>query len=124
MSYVHDLQTAIDALVRMNQSMPRLPGDDARGAVFVQRADLASPDAIGLLCASARAVLHGDRGTLAEQINHARELMPASAPPVRRVPPSAPAEAAPKRPYLEFFNGLGGFAANGREYVTILAGGG
>ena len=123
-SYVHDLQTTIDALVRMNQSMPRVPGDDARGAVFVQRADLASPDAIGLLCASARAVLHGDRGTLAEQINHARELMPAGRAPVRRVPPSVPGETAPKRPYLEFFNGLGGFAENGREYVTILEGGG
>src|SRR4030095_10124205 len=24
------------------------------------------------------------------------------------------------RPNLEFFNGLGGFAADGREYVTIL----
>ena len=123
-SYVHDLKTTIDALVRMNQSMPRLPGDDARGAVFVQRADLASPEAIGLLCASARAVLYGDRGTLAEQINHARELMPASPPPVRRVFPGAPAETAPKRPYLEFFNGLGGFAENGREYVTILEAGG
>src|SRR2546422_7803288 len=29
-------------------------------------------------------------------------------------------EAAPPRLDLEFFNGLGGFAADGREYVTIL----
>ena len=28
--------------------------------------------------------------------------------------------ASPPRPALEFFNGLGGFAADGREYVTIL----
>ena len=28
--------------------------------------------------------------------------------------------SAPPRPELEFFNGLGGFAAHGREYVTIL----
>jgi cyclic beta-1,2-glucan synthetase len=31
------------------------------------------------------------------------------------------AAAAPRRPDLEFWNGLGGFAAQGREYVTILA---
>jgi cyclic beta-1,2-glucan synthetase len=29
-------------------------------------------------------------------------------------------EVLPPRPDLEFFNGLGGFAADGREYVTIL----
>src|SRR2546422_2054389 len=29
-------------------------------------------------------------------------------------------EAAPPRLDLEFFNGLGGFAADGREYVTVL----
>ena len=39
-SYIQDLQIALDALVRMNQSMPRLASDDARGAVFALRADL------------------------------------------------------------------------------------
>jgi cyclic beta-1,2-glucan synthetase len=29
-------------------------------------------------------------------------------------------DADPPRPQLEFFNGLGGFAAEGREYVTVL----
>ena len=31
--------------------------------------------------------------------------------------------SSPPRPDLEFFNGLGGFAADGREYVTILGAG-
>ena len=39
-SYVQDLQIALDKLVRMNQSMPKLASDDSRGAVFVLRADL------------------------------------------------------------------------------------
>jgi len=37
-----------------------------------------------------------------------------------RSPAIRPPEAASARPALEFFNGLGGFAADGREYVTIL----
>ncbi len=32
-------------------------------------------------------------------------------------------EVLPPRPDLEFFNGLGGFSADGREYVTILGAG-
>ena len=79
-SYVQDLQNSLDALVRMNQSMPRIPGDDPRGAVFVLRADLVSPEIRGLLSACARAVLHGNRGSLADQIKRARDLNPAGAP--------------------------------------------
>ena len=29
-------------------------------------------------------------------------------------------DVAPERPDLEYFNGLGGFTPDGREYVTIL----
>jgi cyclic beta-1,2-glucan glucanotransferase len=57
-SYVQDLQGSLDGLVRMNQSMPRSPSGDARGAVFVLRADLVSPEICGLLHTCARAVLH------------------------------------------------------------------
>jgi cyclic beta-1,2-glucan synthetase len=39
---------------------------------------------------------------------------------VRRVAKRAAPAAATPRPALEFWNGLGGFAAQGREYVTIL----
>ncbi len=122
-SYVQDLQGSLDALVRMNQSMPRIPGDGPRGAVFVLRADLVSPEICGLLHTCARAVLHGDRGSLRGQIKRARDLNPASAPPARRPsPPTAAPETPLLRPEMEFFNGLGGFTNNGREYLTILEG--
>ena len=49
---------------------------------------------------------------------------PGEGRPRRRQPAPAPApaagEAVPPQPELEFFNGLGGFADDGREYVTIL----
>jgi cyclic beta-1,2-glucan synthetase len=122
-SYVQDLQTSLEGLVRMNQSMPRNPRGDARGAVFIVRADLVSPEVSGLLHTCARAVLDGNRGSLSGQIKRARDLNPASTPPVRRPPPPAAAPETPSpRPEMEFFNGLGGFTNNGREYLTILAG--
>lgn len=119
-SYLHDLQIALDALVRMNQSMPRIASDDTRGAVFVLRADLVTPEVLDLLQTAARAVLHGDRGTLAEQIDRARGLKLVSPQPARRVPQPAVPEALAPRPEMEFFNGLGGFTKDGREYLTIL----
>jgi cyclic beta-1,2-glucan synthetase len=122
-SYAQDLQGELASLVRMNQSMPKIKSDDTRGSVFVLRVDLLPSDALGLLLAAARAVLQGNRGTLSEQINRARERMPASPPPpARRVPPPPPAESPMPRPAMEFFNGLGGFTQRGREYLTVLSG--
>jgi cyclic beta-1,2-glucan synthetase len=121
-SYVQDLQNSLDTLVRMNRSMPRLTGDDARGAVFVLRSDLVSSEVRALLQTAARAVLRGGRGSLAEQINRARDFKPPTAPPPWRVTASAVSESPSPRPALEFFNGLGGFCAQGREYMTILEG--
>ncbi len=121
-SYVQDLQISLDALVRTNQSMPRIGSDDARGAVFVLRADLVAPEVRDLLQSCARAVLSGKRGSLSEQINRARELRPGSAPPPRRTLTMPELEPALPRPPMEFFNGLGGFANEGREYHTILDG--
>ncbi len=41
--------------------------------------------------------------------------------PLKEAPMARPERlAAPRTPELEFFNGLGGFAAGGKEYVTIL----
>lgn len=49
--------------------------------------------------------------------------MRAQPPPSRRRvgrPGAAPVEVPPPRLALEFFNGLGGFETEGREYVTVL----
>jgi cyclic beta-1,2-glucan synthetase len=119
-SYVQDFQGSIDALVRMNQSLPRISRGDVRGAVYVLRSDLVPGEVCDLLQASARAVLHGQRGTLAEQINRARDRRPGIAPPSRHVPSAGMPEIALPRPETEFFNGLGGFADGGREYVVAV----
>ncbi|HEY5337019.1 MAG TPA: protein ndvB, partial [Rhizomicrobium sp.] len=119
-SYVQDLQIALDGLVRMNRSMPRISGEESRGTAFVLRSDMVSPEVRALLMSAARAVLVGGHGTLAEQINRARDLKPGVAPPARKpLIPAVPESPLP-RPPMQFFNGLGGFANDGREYVTIL----
>jgi cyclic beta-1,2-glucan glucanotransferase len=119
-SYVQDLQTALDALMRMNQSMPRITNDNARGAVFVLRADLVASDICSLLMTAARVVLRGNRGTLAEQIDraHAHERVVLQTP--RRALPADVTAAPIAHPPMEFFNGLGGFLEGGREYLTML----
>jgi cyclic beta-1,2-glucan synthetase len=120
-SYAQDLQASLEAQVRTSQSRARHEGHEPHGGVFILRADLMSAEDRALLQTAARAVLLSHRGTLAEQIARLRR----SHVEVLRLPPrlSAPAPVdvvPPQRPDLECFNGLGGFAANGCEYVTIL----
>ena len=85
------------------------------------RADLISVEVRSLLQSAARAVLFSRRGSLFEQVERLEESEAAAAPPPRPSPANeVSAGRAAARPKLEFFNGLGGFAAGGREYVTIL----
>ena len=120
-SYQQDLQGAIDGLVRQVQARPKPERDELRGSVHVLRADLIPAEVRSLLYAVARIVLISRRGTIFEQVSRLEE----SRLPVLFRPPhpplSMPAAPPPRaRPQLEFFNGLGGFAERGREYVTIL----
>jgi cyclic beta-1,2-glucan synthetase len=122
-SYVQDLQIALETQVRTSQSRPHLGADGAHGAVFVLRADLIPAEARALLLSMARAVLLGGRGTLSEQLSRLQEAEIAAARPPRRVPSADASPAVPVPPDLEFFNGFGGFALGGREYVTLLGAG-
>ncbi|HEX4112005.1 MAG TPA: glucoamylase family protein [Stellaceae bacterium] len=119
-SYAQDLQGALEALVRANQARPAAVGEGARGAVFILRSDLVSAELRNLLVSVARAVLVGGRGSLAEQVKRVSEPKPV-APPPRRARSGVLGQAAPPPPKaLEFFNGLGGFDDEGRDYVVIL----
>ena len=119
-SYDQDLQTTLETLVRANRTRPYSDVEGARGNVFILRADQVPVEARRLLQTVARAVLLSRRGTLSEQVKRLEMFAPAAAPPPRRSPAIRQSEATLARPALEFFNGLGGFAADGREYVTTL----
>ena len=121
-SYVQDLQNELDAAARTSQSRRRLPRAGATNSVFVFRADLLAPAQCELLRAIARIVLYAPRGTLVEQLDRRdRTAMPAPTrrwrTPLRHRPVELPPVTAGA---LAYFNGLGGFTDDGREYVTTL----
>jgi cyclic beta-1,2-glucan synthetase len=116
-SYAQELQAAVEAMVRASQAQRHQEIAGIVGAVHVLRADLVSVEGRTLLQSVARAVLLGRSGSLSEQLKRRVE---APGTRGRRLLPRAAGEPAPPRPDLEFWNGLGGFAAGGREYVTTL----
>ncbi len=117
-SYVQDLQIAVETLVRTSQSRPGI-GSDQRGAVFVLRTDLISTETRGLLSSVARIVLQARHGTLADQLERLRKTAPSEPRRIAAdiVRQESAAGGRPAGDELEFFNGLGGFARQGREYV-------
>ncbi|GAC1672508.1 MAG: glucoamylase family protein [Steroidobacteraceae bacterium] len=119
-SYASDLQQALDAAIRTSQSR-RDEDRTRRGAVFLLRADMLLSSTRDLLQTAARAVFVARRGTLSDQLARLRE--PDPVPRQRMQNTSRPTQELTARsmPALEFFNGLGGFAADAREYVMILS---
>ena len=95
---------------------------DRPGGIFVRRAEQMSDEDRILLQTVARAIIVDTEGTLAEQIERrirsdikVPELIPSR---LRRFDVVAN-KAAPRRE-LTFFNSLGGFTADGHEYVIQL----
>ncbi len=119
-TYAQDLQDSLETLVRMSQSTLVQEGHPSHGGVYILRGDQLSTEDRTLLQAAARAVLLSRRGSLADQVirlERPERLAPPAAPPAPRQTSS---EAPAPRTELEFFNGLGGFADGGREYVVII----
>jgi cellobiose phosphorylase len=92
---------------------------DRPGGIFVRPADQIAEEDRLLFQAVARAVISDSRGTLAEQMDRrgpAEPTIPALAP-TRTHRPLPTAIAPMPREDLIFFNGIGGFTPDGREYV-------
>jgi cyclic beta-1,2-glucan synthetase len=119
-SYVQDLQALLEDMARTSRATIGWDAQGPLGRIFVLRADLLGRDERALLHTVARAVLIGGHGGLAEQVLHLQRLEATAQPPARRDVVRAGVDApAPQLPPLEFFNGLGGFADAGREYVIV-----
>ena len=123
-SYVQDLQTALETMVRTSQSRRSGRRRTGRAARYSCCAPISSrarrapcfhrwpgwcwPDAVAACRTSS--IAFGMSST-------------PPPPPPRRLRQAGAPPSLPATPDLEFFNGLGGFAADGREYVTILGAG-
>ena len=96
---------------------------DRPGGIFVRPIDQISNEDRILLQSVARAILTDRRGSLADQITrrgHADVTVPRLTPTRARRAEPLPSAAVP-RTDLTFFNGLGGFTPDGREYVITTS---
>jgi cyclic beta-1,2-glucan synthetase len=121
-SYVQDLQGSLESLVRAQTRQGA-----GRGSVQLLRADLLPAAYCALLVSVARVVIAGNRGSLADQLDRAhvagdaRPVTHAATTLTWDIAGSGAGPDTPPATSLEFFNGSGGFAADGREYVVVLA---
>jgi cyclic beta-1,2-glucan synthetase len=119
-SYVQELQGSLEALVRGSQLRLSHDASATSGKIFLLRGDLVSPQTRAQLQSVARMVLLSRRGTLAEQITRSQHREPIIPPPPRLTRSGKYVDIPLPGEPLQFFNGFGGFAENGREYVTVL----
>ncbi|SEH20883.1 glucoamylase family protein [Rhizobium sp. NFR12] len=121
-----EVQTSIEHMsARMGQ-------EGGRQHVFTLRRDLIEGAGADGLIAASRVVLHARNGRISDQLNRTSTIF---APPkdqeieVDRRPLlngeiySAPVETSEGPAGVEFWNGFGGFSADGSEYVVRLNGG-
>ncbi len=142
-SYAQDMQHALDAMCEGVRRMGH--ADGLRQHIFAVRKDLMEESTYQALIAASRVTLHAKNGKVIDQINRVRMLSKpvgpkpagqepeetekvdrAGTPGKRRPPLPAPAvkTVSPEdEGDLDFWNGFGGFARDGREYVVRLPGG-
>ena len=115
-SYEQPLQ---QELLRLVEAHSLHTGVQQPGGVFLLKSDQISEEDLNLILSVAQATMGAVRGTLAKQLSSPPEgiLLPPPLPLQRREEhPSEPL------PFLElpYFNGVGGFTADGREYAIYL----
>jgi len=122
-SYAQGLQESFEDMVRASQAVGGQGQAWERGGVFLLRADLVPLRDQILLGAASRVVLLANRGTLSEQLVRLEGPRPGPVPPRLRTPRERAEAIPPPALELALWNGLGGFSADGREYVTVLGAG-
>jgi cyclic beta-1,2-glucan synthetase len=111
-----------EQLLELIHTTTRVPLDKP-GGVYLLRAAQLAPEDLVLLQEVAAVSLHGDRGSLAQQVEAPR-VPPAEPLKLRPLRPGVDAEAArdtiERSPALEFANRFGGFDNTG-DYIVRLA---
>jgi cellobiose phosphorylase len=106
-------------LLRLVDAHSLHTGVQQAGGVFLRKADQLSEEDLDLILSVAQATLGAVRGTLSKQLSSPPEGI--SLPAALQIKRS---EEQPSRPLpfleLPYFNGIGGFTADGREYAIYL----
>jgi len=115
-SYERPLQERLEQLIR---SHALSAASDRAGAIFLKSTAQIPEAELKLLKAAAGIVLVAARGTLPQQLGAPVE----GAEPMQTLPlKRPPREPSPPLPFMElnYFNSLGGFTQDGREYAIYL----
>ncbi|HEY7685034.1 MAG TPA: glucoamylase family protein [Gemmatimonadales bacterium] len=120
-SYLDDMHVQLEALL---DTGPWGAWKHRSGGVFLLRGDLMSEAERILLASVARAILRGDRGELANQLDWLYPEAHAGSEELHPLSPTTPepVDIELEVPPLSFANGVGGFTDGGREYVIVLDG--
>ena len=115
-SYEQPLRERLESLIRLHAMYT---GVDKPGGVFLRSGDQIPEEDVRLLMAASSAILVAARGTLPQQLGVAIE-----APDVPKLlgAKRGPREPSAPLPFLDlpYFNSLGGFTGDGREYAIYL----
>ena len=123
-SYTQPLNDAIRDAISSSHARDLM---GRRGGVFVLNANLMSQESRNLFYATARLVLRGDGGPIEEQFKldddpdevKLDSLMPISAGIESKTVMESPCQCFDYSK-LKFFNGVGGFSQDGKEYIINL----
>ena len=113
-------QPLSQSLLRLIQGHTLHTGTDKPGGVFLRNVRHIPQQDMDLILAVSRAVISASRGSLLQQLRQPTDPVLL---PERAVMGSQSEEPSPPLPFLDlpYFNGLGGFTADSREYVIYLA---
>lgn len=108
-------------LAKMVQIHSMHSGIDRPGGVFLRSTEHLSGDDFTLILSVARVVIFASRGSLSRQLSARPDII---LPPELKAPASAPEQPNKSLPMprLTYFNGIGGFSPDGREYIIYLEG--
>ena len=116
-SYEQPLQQDLKKLIQLHAQGTPI---DQPGGIFLRSVDHIPSDELALLLATARVVLVAARGSLAQQLTASAESP--KLPPTLAVPRRPKEESSAPLAFMElpYFNGLGGFTPDGKEYAIYL----
>jgi cyclic beta-1,2-glucan synthetase len=118
-SYDQPLNIQLQRQIEAHSSEPGKSGVNRPGGVFLRDWNAIPEEHRNLLMSTASVVLSGQRGSLKQQLSSASETHPPEG-----FFPSGNTQEQPSSPLpfleLPYFNGLGGFTPDGREYAIYL----
>jgi cyclic beta-1,2-glucan synthetase len=114
--YLQPLREQLEHLIKSHSSTT---GVDQPGGMYLRSTDLITAEDLTLLRAVARVVVVAARGTLPQQLSAPLKAPDMPEPIALKRDPRNPSAVLPFMD-LPFFNSLGGFTSDGREYAIYL----